>query len=233
MSYFGPVVGWNDRVTPQGPTPAELVDFDQANSALWGSYAYINIRQNKKLNPRYFVNKSRKFISATYGMTWIQLRQILKDELNDKSRDMSLLEKIKLFMLRIVPVRSGRLLDTMLNFAKVERAWAKGTSRGVTAFSTEWTPRRPKPIGGTVSHVPPAVGWGEPYNPKHNIPNRVIDHYPTRGRTKGSKPKGVYYRLNDPQSVNDPMPTILDEAQRILMDDYNNRFDGMVITLKL
>lgn len=87
-----------------------------------------------------------------------------------------------------VPVRTGKLLDNLLNNLTTEVIGSK------VIYNTS------PPSGYPSSIINPAhrgeIGWGRKYTPTHNIANVTVLR-PTK--------KGAYYILNDPSAVSDYM----------------------------
>ena len=98
-------------------------------------------------------------------------------------------------ILRFTPVRSGLLVDFMMQNLSVQHI------HGIVHFDFHPPAGYPTVIQNPKHRN--KVGWAPAYTPVNTIPNREVDHYPSRGRTKGSKPIGVYYKLNDPMAEGD------------------------------
>ena len=82
---------------------------------------------------------------------------------------------IKEAAMALIPVRSGRLLDTILDTIKVELVLSTSDSLYFDLTYTHGL-HRPDPIKGRTKHGPLVVGTrefglGEDYIPKHSIPN--------------------------------------------------------------
>lgn len=113
------------------------------------------------------------------------LPTITKDVMRDIQEMIPLLRKWMITTLyKTVPVRTGRLLDTILQTLRIDMFGNTLTLHAVVATGYPLVIRNPKHSG--------QIGWGPMYFPKHPIPNRVI--------LRTTK-KGAYYILNDPTAV--------------------------------
>ena len=205
---------WNTPVTPQGPTPSEMISFQPT---LDSNYIYHDIGRGKE--PYFDINNSR-FRAA--NISWIELRSIIKNEMLSTQNDLNLIEIIKNYSLPYIPVRSGRLADTFFNNMQIRRKQWYSTHY-VWAFGTEWSPLRPRPITGNVSKL--GKGYGEHYIPTNPIPNRHLLY--------GTKGGNALYILDDPAAVNDPIPKIMDIANNVMEQEFHDVWDNTIITLHI
>jgi len=93
---------------------------------------------------------------------------------------------IKRILRKGVSVRTGKLLDTLLNSLVVQMVANTLVVSVIAPAGYPTVITRPANIG--------EVGWGPKYTPMNNIPNRQIIR---------ETPKGAYYLLNDPEAVSD------------------------------
>lgn len=117
--------------------------------------------------------------------------------------------------MQVIPVRSGRLLDTILDTLKVELTFRSADS---LYFDLTYTHalHRPDVMRGRVKHGPIAIGerefgLGEDYIPKNVIPNvrRITTGTQiTNTNEYGNVANTVLYELDDPQARSEIMETM-------------------------
>jgi len=166
--------------------------------------------------------KEVKMLRVKTGMYWTDMRKIWWKLMTSSARDNELIEAIKVILNRmeVVPVLSGRLLDTIKKSMKIKRRSWYRTSFYIM-FSFIWTILRPYPITGRVAHLK-EIGYGELYFPTETIPNRTLLAITPGGNAK--------YLLNDAWAINNPVDAILKTANEILCKDVYDIFNNMVLT---
>ncbi len=156
------------------------------------------------------------FTPGTKKMTWYKIRDLLQDQFKNIGFA-HLYNRIKLKIMRWVPVRSGKLLDTILNTLNIIKRVYYG-SNFLAQMSYIWSSDRPFPITPNVKHRPPRKGFAEFYQPRHTIPNRRL--------IKRLPKNGALWLLNDPMAVENPTPFInkigIDEMEKQVVDNFNS-----------
>lgn len=131
--------------------------------------------------------------------------------------DVSVIDKkVREAIMPLIPVRSGRLLDTILNTMKVELTHFDSNNLYYDLTYTHALGRT-DPVGpGRVKHGIIAVGerefgLGEDYIPTHTIPNvhRITSGNQTQNTTLYGNPLNtVLYELDDPTAREEVQETI-------------------------
>jgi len=116
---------------------------------------------------------------------WNAIVHIIVRDINKdlKKAVPSFKQKIRLLLRKIVPVRTGKLLDTMLNNLRVE------IIDNLLHISTVL------PSGYPISIINAAHVMGIGYGPKYTPTNTILNRAVLR-----ETPKGAYYVLNDPSA---------------------------------
>lgn len=219
------------RVTPTAPQPFNT---QYANPNLFGTTNYFNTNQQPlfpganagvggwwNLSSGGGKGVSRiSWMTMHFGMKWTEFRKKLVDIFLDNRRDAGIMQRIFTRIAVHVPVRTGRLLDTIFNTFRILRmAW--GNAHHWHNGTFEWTIQRPNPITGHVAHkYPPETGYGELYTPVNPslIPQRTFIR-PSRTGLSG------LYGLNDPGAVGNPIDAIrqitLEELRQDTIDVIN------------
>ncbi len=153
-----------------------------------------------------------------------------------KKLDTSKLEDVvKLSIMELIPIRSGRLLDTILNTLKVELVH---NDRNSFYFDLTYTHAlgRTDPVGpGRVKHGVIVVGHrefgkGEDYIPTHSIPNvkRVGVGGQIQNTTDYGNPLNVIlYELDDPVAREEVMETMTNIYIAAFVIEFNRILDTM------
>ena len=68
-----------------------------------------------------FIPSRISWMRRHFGMKWTEFRKILADIFVDTKRDAGILERIRARIWKFVPVRSGRLLDTIYKTLSFKR----------------------------------------------------------------------------------------------------------------
>lgn len=203
-------------VTPHAPTYSDFMRYDP-QGITFGSPTYFTSRQAFWK----ITYKERKILRQASGMYWTDMRKIWWAAMISNARDPGLLNEIVLLIHRygVVPVRSGRLLDKMIQSMHIRRYSYYRTHFWVM-FSFLWTLFRPYPIGGRVGHSS-EIGYGELYYPVNNIPNRTLLAITGGGNGK--------YLLDDSWALNNPVNEVRNLANDILFEDIFEIFNNMVL----
>lgn len=201
-------------LTPQGPSPGVLLNFFGSTT-----YSHVQFNISRGKDPQFDIKNKRL---QKVGLSWIDLRRIMKDAMLSPVNDPQLLKEIKALSLPYIPVRSGRLADTFFNTMEIRRkSWY--STQYVFALGTEWSPLRPRPITGNVSKL--GQGYGEHYIPSHDIPNRHLLY--------GTAGGNALYILDDPMAINSPDLKIKAIAKDILENEFLNTWNNTIITLHI
>jgi len=140
-------------------------------------------------------------------------------------------------LLELIPVRSGRLLDTILNTIKIERTFYDVDN---IFFDLTYThaSKRPDPIWGRAKHGVQIkgvreFGLGEDYIPTHSIKNvKRITTAPsatTNLKTYGNPDNVVLYELDDPLARTE----IFETVTKIYVAAFVNIFDELLESLPI
>lgn len=172
-----------------------------------------------EITPDYMVIERDRWVG---GRTWKELKKSLTREFMSVIRDAGLIQFIKNRILPLVPVRSGRLLDTIMKSMFIQRrSWYNTHFWAILSFI--WTLFRPYPIPGRVQHSPPETGYGEYYVPTNTIPNRhLIRRIGTRN---------ALYLLNDPTARSDPIHDIKRITKDVINNDFAQIFSNLTMVL--
>lgn len=167
------------------------------------------------------------WMEARFGMHWVDLRRVIAATFVNPSRDSGILNFIKNVIMKLVPVRSGKLLEFILKTMRIKRTKLNQFNARFSAlFMYEWPLDRPLSIKNP-KHSPPSEGYGEwgTVTLTHNIPNvRVIRVTPSGN---------ALYSLNDPFALGQPQRFIQDIGSDELMRDFTNVFEGLVLQYRL
>ena len=142
--------------------------------------------------PGTLVRRGTRELVGTANSFEQSLTMIVKD-VNKQLEKMvpSLRDWIRNTLYKTIPVRTGKLLDTMLQTLHIEM------TGNILHISALIPPEYP-PIIINPKHSG-AKGWGKKYDPINPIPNRVVIRS-TKG-VGGKPPVGNIYLLNDPFAV--------------------------------
>lgn len=155
------------------------------------------------------------FAITKWGLTWYELRDIIAAAFVSKTLDAPLFRSIRKAIAPYVPVRSGKLLDTICTTMKIIRR----SIRKVVfffGFTFLYPPDRPRIIYNP-QHNPPKMGYGELYYPKTVIRNVMM-----LKKTKGGN---ALYLLNDPTAFSDSIAVIKDIADRQIVQQLEDLFN--------
>lgn len=183
-----------------------------------------NITHSSVLSPYFQRGKQHKFVNRT-GLKWTQVRAHLKRLFLDNSIDNSIIRRIQLKVIDYIPLRSGRLADTIFNSMYIWRGSYYSTHY-LAIFTFRWSTKRPRPIPGNVRHAPPQTGYGEwgTYRVINAlVRSRVRIHHITAGGN-------ALYFLNDSQAYSEPTSKIDKISSDILEDEFAERFN-IILTL--
>jgi len=143
-----------------------------------------------------------------------QIITTIVDDVNQRLKDLvpQFRKLIRALMRRVVPVRTGKLLDTMLNNLRVD------FNKDTLTISTILPSGYPVIIQNPAHTGQIGYGYGK-YKPTNVIKNRVVIR---------ETPKGAYYLLNDPTAEGNylrileqyALPVIKTETHRQLSQDY-------------
>lgn len=214
------------NMPPTSPIPNQTTWASQftGSSNIMGATSYFTTNQVGSRNGWWNLSSgggaghSRiSWMRQHFGMKWTEFRKILADIFVDTRRDANILDKIRARIAPFVPVRSGRLLDTIYRTLMITRIkWINAHHWHNVSF--DWSVKRPFPILGKVNHVfPPDTGAGELYTPTYPIHNRQVI-------------APGFYELNDPNAMNNPVDTIKTIALEELQDDILTVIDSTIIT---
>jgi len=143
-------------------------------------------------------------------------------------RDSAILMTLKSLATNIVPLRSGLLMDTLLQNMFISRG--VGITTGPQSIKTgvgigkgfhlgifyNYPFNRPLIFKGNVKHSPPAKGYGYPYTVKDTIHVHPQIIRPSKtGKTN-------LYVLNDPTAVKNPSAALNREIQTLLLIELDN-----------
>ena len=199
------------------PTMGKTFDTDGAQTGGFWSISHASIFDPFHISGR---NQMRN-----YGMrTYPELRDYMKMMFLDISRDPGIIQRIKNAVIKYIPVRTAKLLDTIFKTMWLNRSSWYSTHYFIDLLY-EWPEDRPKYINNP-QHRPPEKGYGDwagyiPTTPEA-ISRVSIDHVTMGGN--------ALYNLDDPQASSDPMVDIEREAQLILEDDFAEAFNNIIIT---
>jgi len=177
-----------------------------------------NITHSNVLDP-FYSGRPGEFKRQT-GLTWIQVRKIMKNVFLSTTADPYVKKIIQYKILDLIPIRSGRLADTIF---KSMRFWRGSyySTHYISLLTYHWSVYRPRPIPGQTKHSPPEKGYGEWATYRVISPlvrSRVtVDHVTPYGN--------ALYILNDPLSLNDPEPVIDEIMSDMLEDEFAERFN--------
>lgn len=132
----------------------------------------------------------------------------------------------------VIPVRSGRLLDTILDTLKVELTHRTADSLYFD-LTYDHAMHRPDVMRGRVKHGPVAsgqreFGLGEDYIPTHSIPNvkRITTGTQIMNtNTYGNVSNTVLYELDDPQARSEIMETMTNLFIGAFVMEFEKLFD--------
>lgn len=128
------------------------------------------------------------------------------------------------WVLKKVPIRTGKLADTMMESFRVFLTYAS-TNKWQLNGTFNIPDDRPRIIHGKTMHSYPDEGWGKKYTPKSTeITGHVVMSRPTK--------KGAYYRLNDPASINRYEQAGQKVMENILVKDAQDFLRGIKITME-
>ncbi|WP_371805470.1 hypothetical protein [Candidatus Lokiarchaeum ossiferum] len=224
-----PEVPSNYNPTPKSPDISNM--FVSAGS--FNAYSHLDIGQKEDsyfyleriapggvraiisgVNANQLNNGAVVMTHTSAAVKWYDIRKLLQHVFLNIGFA-NLYERIKLKIMRWVPVRSGKLLDTILNTLNIIKRVYYG-SNFLSQLSYVWNSDRPYPVTPNVKHSG-QVGYGEFYQPRHTIPNRKL--------IKKTSKNGALWLLNDPMSVEDPTPFInnigIDEIENQVVDAFN------------
>jgi len=211
------VIQQTAKVTPKSPPIGVLL-----GGVPEPFHTHIHVDFTKKRTKEWTVfTKNMK----AKGISWISVRRILKRIFLDNKLDELLLMKIRLWVLRYIPVRSGRLANFIFKTMKLIRRTYY--SQYIARFGFGWPAKRPYPIRGRVRHKPPEMGYGEwgTFKPVYKLPNVHVDHVTAGGN--------ALYILDDPGAINDPTSAIIHDGTDMIYKDLKNRFRNLRIILKI
>lgn len=218
ISFPGQIIPKTLKVTPKAPSAQQLLGGPSLNP--FNSIIHVDFRKGR----------TKEWIVLTQNLktrklSWIDVRRTLKQIFVDKDLDEELLMKIRMWVLRYIPVRSGRLANFIFKTMNLIRRTYH--SQYIARFGFSWPAKRPFPIGGRVSHAPPEKGYGEwgTFRPIFNLPNVHVDHVTAGGN--------ALYILDDPDAINDPTSAIINDGQDQIYRDIQQRFANLRIILKI
>lgn len=155
------------------------------------------------------------YIMKLFQTKWFRATLILHfKRLKEKLGDME--KMIKSGLMELIPVRSGKLLDTILSTMKIEMIHSNEDGMYFD-LTYNHAVRRPDPIWGRVKHGVIATGKrefgrGEDYIPTHNIPNvrrasRMMQ-ITSKKTTHGNVNNTILYELDDPLARSEIIETV-------------------------
>ena len=169
VPFFNLFGGSAPNMHPTAPTPNQTTWANQfTGTSIHGATSYFTTNQIGSKNGWWNLSSgggpgvSRiSWMRQHFGMKWTEFRRILADLFVDTRRDPGILERIRARIWRFVPVRSGRLLDTIFKSLMITRIkWINAHHWHNVSFI--WSLKRPFPILGWVTHrFPPDIGLGE------------------------------------------------------------------------
>ena len=181
------------------------------------------------------IGKGTAIMESYGGLQITEFYRLMNDLLLNHPWIFTILMYIKTLAHNYVPVRSGHLLDYILQTMKLEGG--KGLTNSKVyhwEFSFETPIDRPLRIQGRVAHKAPETGYGKVAILNNIIPNVTVVYVTTSDRWygQGTTSKGyALYLLNDPSANRDFAMQLLDAAEDLIQDTL----DTMVfeVTLRL
>lgn len=167
------------------------------------------------------------WMRAHYGMTWVELRQILNDIMEDPQWDPLLKEDLQNKIKPFVPVRSGYLLDFIMTTIRYTHLQFMHSHHWLLC-NWDLPPNRPKIFNTqTVAHLPPAKGVGPWATIKlnHPIPNVSVNTVLPSGH--------AIYNLTDPMAEKDYNRKITELAEAQCQDHLDTIFNSILITVMI
>lgn len=146
-------------------------------------------RMRTRIDP----SASGLFSRGMYGTTPVKMFTTIKRWIFEDlvKYEQGFNELVRKDLAAYTPVRTGRLLDTLLNNLRTE------VTDGRIRFTTDRPPGYPQLIQNPQHSY--EIGWGPKYEPTNPIKNRLV---------LKNTPKGAYYVLNDPLAIPDYMSII-------------------------
>lgn len=167
------------------------------------------------------------YMDQKYGMSLATLKNVISQVIRDPSIDPILKKTLVNRFWMDVPVRSGKLLDTIISSLHFEHFTWYNTHE---LLMCKWNIPADRPqifIGKRVAHSPPAEGVGEWGTVKlqNAIPNVSV---------KSVLPSGkAIYNLNDPTAQLDYNAAIEEKASELCDDYLSVLISSLVIELTL
>lgn len=183
-----------------------------------------NITHASIFDPLYLSGGSANRMRSEYGMTWYEMRAQMRYMFTSSVGDKGLIRQIQERVLKedFFPVRSGKLLDTVMNTMHIVRTQYY-SSHYWAQFFFEWPLDYPGAWFGkqVAHHYPPHQGYGKWATYKVSdarVAAKVsIDHVTPGGN--------ALYNLQDQNAIADPRPRLNDIAIEQLEDDFANLFN--------
>ena len=173
-------------------------------------------------------NLPRSHMESRYNISWKDMRLMLKLLMISKARDPGIIQEIKLRTHKLIPVRSGKLLNTIFKTMRIDRSQWYHTHFFVQLLY-DWPADRPHIIKNP-QHIPPAEGYGDWSGVRLTEPEAIAAVDPNPHVT----PMGnALYKLNDPVATRDPAVYIDRVAKDEFNKDYIDLNDSILITCTL
>lgn len=159
-------------------------------------------------------------------MKWTDIRRKIAKAFISTLRDNYIISRIRNLIMKIVPVRSGFLLNHIMKTMQIDRWKSRENTRFKLTFSYEHPANRPLVISNP-QHSPPDMGYGDWSNVKLQfpIPNVTLIRTTPFGN--------ALYLLNDPSALADPKDAIANEAEQELMRDLEETFENIVVSIAI
>ena len=166
----------------------------------------------------------KTYMTAVYGMTWYEMRTIMRFLFTSPARDQMIIENVKQRVQHLIPVRTGHLMNEIFKTMAIAR-YQYGSSQFFAQFTYNYPGDRPGFIRNP-KHTPPDEGYGDWGTVKLTEPiaiSRVNWIYITGGGN-------ALYVLNDPEALSSIVPMIAIAGLYEIEDDYATVFNEVIIT---